>query len=264
VAYPRCVLPNLLVIGAAKCGTRSLHAYLGAHPQIAMSARKELDFFVPAKNPGYGLDWYERQFEDAAVRGETSPSYSVHPFRPAVPRRIHAVVPEARLIYLVRDPIDRIVSHYLHRMVNHPEIGSFERALADPGHGPELIAYSRYWHQVQQYLEYFPPEQIFSFLDVEPDFRTADFERVHNPHVTHGRTGRTGRIVLRSLDLTLGHRRALAFRARVPAFAKRWFRTPYERPVPSVATRELLEAELRPEVEELRRHTGLAFADWSL
>ena len=70
--------------------------------------------------------------------------------------------------------------------------------------------------------------------------------------------------LLRSLDLTLGRRRTLAVRTRAPAFVKRRFRTPYERPIPSLATRNRLEAELRTEVEELRRHTGLAFAGWSL
>src|SRR5438105_12315470 len=96
-----------------------------------MSRQKELDFFVPEKNRGRSLAWYESQFAEAPVRGENSPSYTIHPFRPGVPERIRAVVPDVRLIYLVRDPIERIVSHYLHRSVNHPHIGSFERAMAN-------------------------------------------------------------------------------------------------------------------------------------
>ena len=277
------MLPNLVVIGAAKCGTTSLHEYLDAHPDISMSRRKELDFFVPDKNPGYGLDWYESQFEDAPVRGESSPSYSVHPYRPGVPERMQAVIPGARLVYLVRDPIERIVSHYVHRSVNHPYIGSLEEALADPEHGPELVAYSRYWHQLEQYLAYFPPEQIlvvesdelgsrrdetlrrvFRFLGVDPDYRSPDFAEWHNPGVTHGRTTRTGQRVLRVLHRTLGANAALAVRRAAPAAVKARFRTPYERPVPSPELRARLEDELREDVERLRAHTGLAFSGWSI
>ena len=277
------MLPNLIVIGAAKAGTTSLHEYLAKHPEIAMSRRKELDFFVPDKNPGYGLDWYERQFDDAPVRGESSPSYSVHPVRPGVPGRIHAVVPDVKLIYVVRDPIERIVSHYVHRSVNHPQIGTFEEALAHPEGGPEIVAYSRYWHQLEQYLEVFSAEQIlvvdsdemrtrraetlervFRFLGVDPSFRTPEFEQWHNLGVTHGRTTRSGQAALRVLRGTLGTRGALAVRRLAPRAVKARFRTPYERPVPSPELRARLEDELRPEVEQLRGHTGLAFAGWSI
>jgi hypothetical protein len=271
------------VIGAAKCGTTSLHEYLDAHPEISMSRRKELDFFVPDKNPGYGLDWYESQFDDAPVRGESSPSYSVHPYQPGVPERIHAVIPDVRLVYLVRDPIERIVSHYVHRSVNHPYIGSLEQALADSVHGPALVAYSRYWHQLEQYLAYFSPDQIlvvdsdelggrrdetlrriFRFLGVDADYRSPDFAAWHNPGVTHGRTTRTGQLVLRILHQTLGTNAALAVRRAAPAAVTGRFRTRPERPVPSPALRARLEDELREDVERLRAHTGLALSGWSI
>ena len=277
------MLPNLIVIGAVKAGTTSLHEYLDTHPQIAMSRPKELDFFVPEKNRGHSLDWYERQFRDAPVRGETSPSYAAHPFRAGVPERMHAIIPAARLIYLVRDPIERIVSHYLHRSVNHPYIGTLEQAIANPGHGPELIAHSRYWDQLEQYLEYFSAEQIlvvdsselhlrraealervFRFLGVDPGHRSPEIERWHNRGATHGRLTTTGQLVLRALGATLGRRGALAVRQHAPALVRSAFRTPYERPVPAPALRARLEEELRPEVERLRSHTGLAFADWSI
>jgi hypothetical protein len=277
------VLPNLVVIGAAKCASTSLHEYLDAHPQIQMSRPKELDFFVPEKNRGRGLNWYEQQFGIAPVRGETSPSYTVHPFRPGVPERMHAVIPDARLIYLVRDPIERIVSHYLHRVVNHPHIGSFEQALTDPGHGPELIAYSRYWSQLEQYLEQFPAAQIlvvdsdelrarrektmdgvYRFLGVDPAFRTPELERWHNPGTPHRRLTACGQRVLRVLHATLGQRGALAVRRSATSAVRSRFRMPYERPMPGPELRARLEEELGPEVEQLRRHTGLRFPGWSL
>ena len=248
-----------------------------------MSRPKELDFFVPEKNCGRSLEWYEQRFGDAPIRGETSPSYTVHPFLRGVPQRIHSVVPEARLIYLVRDPIERIVSHYLHRVANHPSIGSFEQALADPEHGPGLIAYSRYWQQLEQFLAYFSEErilvvdthnlkeqrestmaQVFSFLGVDPAHRSPELRHRHNQADESGRLTVPGRLVLRGLNAALGPRRASRARELTPPRMRAQFRLPYERPVPSATVRAWLEDELRPEVERLRQHTGLPLADWSL
>ena len=119
------MLPNLIVIGAAKCGTTSLHAYLDEHPEIAMSREKELHFFVDRKNWGRGIEWYEAQFDASApVRGESSPGYSAYPLYEGVAERMARVVPDAKLVYLVRDPVERVVSHYTHRTVNWPEMGT--------------------------------------------------------------------------------------------------------------------------------------------
>ena len=101
------MLPNVLVVGAAKCGTTSLHEYLDRHPEIAMAREKELDFFVEQKNWSRGVDWYERQFAAAPVRGESSPSYTAYPRYRGVPERIRRIVPDAKLVYLVRDPVER-------------------------------------------------------------------------------------------------------------------------------------------------------------
>ncbi len=74
------MLPNLIVIGAQKCGTTSLHDYLGRHPEIRMSAEKELNFFQLERNWHRGVHWYEKQFPGGtAIRGETSPGYTYFP-----------------------------------------------------------------------------------------------------------------------------------------------------------------------------------------
>src|SRR5207244_9201435 len=107
------VLPNLVSIGASRCGTTSLHRYLDLHPDIAMSKTKELNFFVEERNWQRGVAWYEREFSDSApVRGEASPHYTAFPRYRGVAGRMARVVPEARLVYLVRDPIDRAISAY--------------------------------------------------------------------------------------------------------------------------------------------------------
>jgi hypothetical protein len=68
------VLPNLIIIGAPKCGTTSLHHYLSLHPQISMSREKELNFFIAERNWSKGIAWYAAQFAaDNKVRGEASP-----------------------------------------------------------------------------------------------------------------------------------------------------------------------------------------------
>jgi hypothetical protein len=277
------VLPNLIVIGAAKCGTTSLHEYLDAHPEISMSREKELHFFVDEKNYGRGLEWYESHFDDtAAVRGESSPGYSAFPLYRGVAERMARTVPDAKLVYLVRDPIDRILSHYTHRTVNWPEMGTLEEAL-----GSELrewlVTPSCYWLQLAQYLAHFHPSQIlvldsddlrarrdetlasvFAFLGVDPDFRTPEFEVAHNAATGRTRVNRMGRTVSGLLERTVGSRRSRALRASTPAALKAPFRYEVELPVLSDVLRAELEDELRPEVEQLRAHTGLAFAGWSI
>src|SRR5689334_1125972 len=112
------MLPNLIIIGAPKAATTSLHGYLKQHPEVGMSAAKELSYF-------WRDDWRERQawyeaqfdFEDprVRVRGESTPFYAAYPFRKHVPERMHELVPDAKLVYVVRDPIDRLVSHWVQR-----------------------------------------------------------------------------------------------------------------------------------------------------
>src|SRR5690606_11798413 len=105
-------LPNLVVIGAMKCGTSALHALLDHHPEIAMSRPKELNFFLGDDggashdwmlgNWRRGLRWYAGHFPvTARVRGESSPGYT-SPAHPEAAGRMAAVIPDARLVYLVR------------------------------------------------------------------------------------------------------------------------------------------------------------------
>jgi hypothetical protein len=278
------VLPNLIVIGAAKCGTTSLHEYLDTHPEISMSRDKELHFFVEEKNLGKGLAWYESQFDAAApVRGESSPGYSAFPLYQGVPERMAQTLPGAKLVYLVRDPIERIVSHYTHRTVNWPEMDTLEEVLAAPGLRDWIVTPSRYWLQLEQYLAHFPESQIlvldsdelrsrrdetlasvFAFLGVDPSFQSPEFELRHNAATGRTRMNRAGQTVSSLLERTLGPSRSHALRSRAPAALKSPFRYEVEPPVLPDELRAELEAELRDDVERLRAHTGLAFSGWSL
>lgn len=159
-------LPNVVVIGGMKCGTTSLHRYLDEHPDIAMSRPKELNFFFrargarPAAGPTFdvgnwhlGVDWYADQFDASApVRGEASPGYT-SPSYPEVAERMAEVVPDVRLVYLVREPLERAVSQYLHHRRDGEEPRPLEEALLDPS--SQYVSRGRYHERLQPFLERF-------------------------------------------------------------------------------------------------------------
>lgn len=154
-------LPTFLVIGAAKAGTTSLFHYLSAHPQVFMPSVKEVDFFVEELNWPKGMAWYENHFKraaDAIAVGEASTNYARYPRHKGVPGRIAASLPSARLIYCVRDPIERIRSEYEHRRKK----GQEREELLDAAirKRPKYVDTSRYAMQLEQYLEHFRREQI--------------------------------------------------------------------------------------------------------
>jgi hypothetical protein len=191
-------LPNFIVIGAMKSGTTSLFHYLQAHPQVFMSPLKEVDFFAQDANWGRGLDWYRRQFDgagdDVVAIGEASTSYSKYPEYDGVPERIAATLPDVRLIYVVRDPVERIRSHYQHRSLVGAEREPLEVAVLGD---PRYVDCSRYAFQIERYLRVFPRDRllvvssedlrsrraqtmrrIYRFLDVDEAFvpHTLDTE----------------------------------------------------------------------------------------
>ncbi|MBE9040028.1 sulfotransferase [Oscillatoriales cyanobacterium LEGE 11467] len=187
-------LPNLVVIGAMKCGTTSLHDYLSLHPQISMSQLKELDFFVEKFNWQKGKDWYKSNFKvPTEIRGESSPNYTKCHLFEGVPERMHRLIPEAKLIYVVRDPIKRIISHYVHRVARGLEKRSIDEALADVRDN-NYINTSLYFMQLERYLEYYPAssiliipqedlyrdrihtlQKIFKFLNIDEQFSDPQF-----------------------------------------------------------------------------------------
>ena len=153
-------LPTFLVIGAMKAGTTSLYEYLRGHPQVFMAAKKELDYFPPGNTWQRGPDWYRSQFADAGdaiAVGEASPTYAHDPLHRFVPERIHDLVPDVRLVYLVREPIERIQSQYRHRLRYD---GERQPPTAEVLAGVTYLAQSRYAHQIERYLACFPREQL--------------------------------------------------------------------------------------------------------
>jgi hypothetical protein len=182
-------LPDFLVIGAMKSGTSSLHRYLGQHPDVFTSKRKELNYFWHHPGRGQPIERYASHFAhagDAKVAGESSPNYMKEHMRPGTAARIAGTLPKARLICLLRDPIDRLVSHYAHNVWMGRESRPFADAVLDPNEG--FLMSSRYGWQLSHYIARFPRSQllvmnmedinrpegirrVLEYLDVDPTFR---------------------------------------------------------------------------------------------
>ena len=276
------MLPNLIVIGAAKAGTTTLHHHLGLHPDVAMSTPKELRFFLNEFNWSRGPEWYAAQFpDDAPVRGEASPRYTAYPFVRDVPARMAAIVPDAMLIYVVRDPVERIVSDY-EMYVHSGEDQPLAEVIRDFD-ASYIVARSRYYLQLERFLRYYDSErilvldaadldeatdatmaQVFRYVGVDP-FTSSDFALRKNvsrepPRERNAR----GERVVRVLDRAVGGERSQALRAAAP----RALHAPFSRRRGSAALpadlRARLKDYLRDDAARLREHTGLRFASWSI
>lgn len=154
--------PNLFVVGAPRCGTTSLHHFLGTHPSIFMSDLKEPGFFVPEleaypKDP----EWYLGLFEgadDEAYVGESSTHYAKLPNYPGVPERIAECCDDPRFLYLMRNPIDRAISNYWHSTRQNAEFRSPLEAIEENG---KYQAFGDYERQLTPYLDRFGRDAVF-------------------------------------------------------------------------------------------------------
>ncbi|WP_428311969.1 sulfotransferase domain-containing protein [Hydrocarboniphaga sp.] len=265
--------PTFLVIGAMKAGTYSLHHYLQHHPQIEMSRkRKEVNFFVDGFNWHRGADWY-RQFwaGNTPVRGESSTRYSMYGRYPGVPARIAGLLPKVKLIYAVRDPVERLVSQYVHEVDDNQEQRSFEQMLSAPDRQLSLGT-GCYHQQLLQYLEYFPAESIhvvcneelaadprremkplLRFLGVDADFEHADWCVKHNDGGDKCRETASGRFVRR----LVGRRRL----RRAPLL-RQTFTRPITTPLFDAQRHADIVAMYRADCEKLEGFTGRSFRQW--
>jgi len=151
------VKPTFIGIGVQKAATSWLHDVLAAHPDVFVSEPKELDFFTHYYNQGY--DRYERYFEgsgDKKARGESSPSYF---YDPAVPARVKAYLPEARLIVILRDPVARAFSNHLHEIRKGHLTSTLVFEEAEP-RNPMYLEQGCYGSSLERWLQHFPREAI--------------------------------------------------------------------------------------------------------
>jgi len=212
-------LPDFFLVGAAKSGTSSLWDYLSQHPDVVMSQPKEPNFFVfdglqlpPDAGPADTDTLYRRLYKDtitdlssytalfanasiSSVVGEASVRYLYYP---ETPERIKAIVPDARIIVMLRHPIDRLYSHYVMNLRHLFEPLSLEQALEQEaervqqnwGYDWHYVRVSLYAEQVQRYFDLFGRDRvkvvlyddfrkdpaaivqdIYAYLGVDPTFK---------------------------------------------------------------------------------------------
>ncbi len=162
-------MPDFIIIGAMKSATSTLHNQLGAQSGVFMSTPKEPNFFSDDEVYSQGIGWYSGLFSDADVEdicGESSTHYTKLPDYPDTIQRLKAAVPQPKLIYVMRDPIDRLISHYMHQWSQGVISCDIDQAIDDY---PELIDYSCYGLQIKPYLEAFGREAVLplSFDDLK-------------------------------------------------------------------------------------------------
>jgi sulfotransferase family protein len=186
-------LPDFLILGAQKAGTTALYSYLRRHAQIGGPIWKEVSYFD--RHYPRGTAWYRGQFplrNDGRIAGEASPGYLFHPL---APERVRQTVPDAKLIVLLRDPIDRALSHYHHEVALGREPLSFEEAIdaepdrtrgeeerlvREPGYFSHAwwdytyLARGRYAEQVERWLAVFPREQMLMLASEDLAVQPAD------------------------------------------------------------------------------------------
>jgi hypothetical protein len=144
------VLPNFVILGAQKSGTTTLYTQLTTHPAVMPALRKEVHYFDASPRP---IEWYRAFFPRRravearaasvghAVTGEATPFYLFHPGAPA---RLRAAIPHARLIVVLRDPVQRAVSGYHHAVRMGDETRAIDVAL-DPAN-VEVLADAVQWY----------------------------------------------------------------------------------------------------------------------
>ncbi|MEN7550360.1 sulfotransferase [Rapidithrix thailandica] len=274
-------LPRFIIIGAMKAATTSLYYYLSRHPEVNMSSKKETDFFLE-RCFHQGLEHYQAYFENNdKVKGEASTNYTKFPHFKGVPERIRSVIPEVKLIYILRDPIERLSSEIHHAWVQGYETRSLEQILGDFDNN-NYVYISKYYEQLSQYLKVFDEKQLliltteqlrkdpetamqktFRFIGVNPEFSSEEF---HNKlHVSSQKTQKTG---LGKMIDQMGWMQSVknGIRTLLPDQAYSSLKGIANRKVPKVVlesnTVERLLNEFRPDVDKMREFTGYSFSEW--
>lgn len=162
--------PDFMLIGAMKSGTTTLHAHLSRHPQLYLCRPKEPGFFSRDERYARGIDSYRALFAPATPEqrcGEASTCYTRWPHYADVAPRIAEHVPDARFLFIMRDPVARAYSHYRHLCEEWAaagkELPGFAEALEL---APEIVDASLYRAQLERFLPHFPRER-FHLLTLE-------------------------------------------------------------------------------------------------
>lgn len=184
----KLTMPDFLIIGAMKAGTTSLYQYLKKHPLVDPPIKKEVHYFDYGSNYKQGLDWYRGNFpalsntKPGHITGEASPTYLPFSY---IPKRVFEVMPKAKLLVILRNPVDRAYSHYHHSVRKGRQSLTFEEAIGleerrllkisgpdDDGEArnTKYLKLGMYAEQLHNWMKVFPREQ-FLILNNEEFFQ---------------------------------------------------------------------------------------------
>lgn len=287
--------PNLFLIGAMKSGSTTLHELVARHPQIAMAEPKEPCWFIAPddlrshwpemwgrgfwKNEAAYLALFPRK-PRARWIGESSTDYTKRPLLDGVAQRIAAYAPEARFVYIMRDPVERTISHYWHMVELRGEKRAPLEAIA---HEPHYTEVSHYADQLAPYIKHFGRERIhaltfeelkrdpqaavrsvFAWLDVDEEFVPEEIAAAHNVTPDEVRQKRIGMGLLDRLR----HSDAWSAAGRFVPSAVRKIgvamveRKVTRREVSMDAVVEYLRPLQQAQTRELEAQLGRPFDDW--
>jgi hypothetical protein len=172
-------LPDFIVIGAMKCATTTLHEQLARQSGLFMSHLKEPNFFSDDDVHARGIDWYRSLFDQAEpdqLLGESSTHYTKLPTHPHTVERMVRALPRVKLIYVMRHPIDRLTSHYLHELTVGRIANALEQAIDSH---QELLDYGRYSMQLEPYLQAYGPGSVLPvFFDRLVGWPDEELDRI--------------------------------------------------------------------------------------
>lgn len=277
-------LPYFFVIGAMKAGTTSLHAYLDSHPQLSLPfTTKELNFFNSEDHWKQGVDWYKDNFRNNSLKkGEVCPNYSMFPACTNVPHRMHSILPNVKLVYILRDPVERMLSQVHHQWVAGRETRDINEIIADKADHSHYIAYSKYYYQLDQFLHFYPKEciliataemlrqdpqqvmqKIFSFLEVDADFHSEIFSQRRHVSELKVKPGGFLQAINQSPLGTLKSKLANLLPEAVYRGIREMMITTVSKPVITDPQRDQLVQTFCEDICQLKTFTGYSFKEWS-
>jgi len=268
----KMLLPDFIIIGAMKSATTSLQEQLEQQPGIFMCDPKEPNFFSDDRQYEKGMGWYSALFSAAATAdlvGEASTHYTKLPTYPECINRLHKHLPNLRLIYVMRHPVDRLVSHYIHEWSMGNISSTIDEAVKN---NPEMVAYGQYAMQLIPYFQVYGQNAVLPvFFDQLVKNPQAELERVCRfigykgiPKWVHDlKPANVSRERLRKFPLydpVINSAPAIWFRrALIPRSWRDWVKarlTMRQRPSLSPEIRATLEAEFDRDLVQLGKLVG--------
>ncbi len=287
--FERDGMIDFLVIGAMRSGTTSLQECLAQCAAVTVPSIKETDYFVPEISGEKTEAWYKSHFDNkGALRGEINPNYAKRDVFPNVPTRVQQAAPHCKIVYIVRDPIERALSHYQHSKLSGQNV-PLPEDLPNSQIGAHILATSRYDWQSQPWRDIFGDQVlVVDFDDIKNNMDKVlgelgmflEVPLITAHEIERGATGfqeplkanalenlsaipsfwlslrktHVGHMVRRAIPRNL----AVKMKSLLPA-----------KPIPKLEAfppnvMRWLETELHEDVAALRDWTGQSFKDWQI